>query len=145
MFLSRYDASRPSRILELDPATGEVLREFRQPRDWEWDPERPHAHWERYRGRRVLAYRHEGHLVYQVDAERYVLDASYTSELETHRRLWKRFTLRRGGEVVHGFTYRDPQTRLGSLVLSLFFMDEPWNWDTPFETVHRHLQGETTA
>lgn len=139
MFLSRYVVSRPSVILELDPATGDVLREFRQPRDWVWDPERPHAHWDRYRGLRVLVYFHEDRLVYQVDAERYVLDASYSSELETHRSLWKRFSLLRDGAVVQRFTYRDPQTHLRSLLLSLVFMDEPWNWDTPFEYVHRQL------
>ena len=121
-------------IVEIDPATGAVLREFAQPKDWEWDSRRAHAHWEEYRGRKFFVYFHNGQLIFQVDDERYVLDSSYSSEIKPVLGLWRRFVLRKLGDVVFQILYRDPQTRFGS-----FFFDDWWDWDTPFEFANEHL------
>ena len=139
MFLSRYTISKPAVIVEIDPVTGSVLREFDQPEDWEWDPERAHAHWEEYRGRKFFVYFHEGRLVFQAGDERHVLDSSHTSEIQRLLGFWLRFVLRRNDEVVFSFVYRDPQSRFWSLMSAAANMDDWWDWDTPFEFVHKHL------
>jgi hypothetical protein len=135
VFLSRYTISKPSVIVEIDPRTGEVLREFARPETWEWDSSRPHAHWEEYRGPKFYVYFHDGHLVFQSDQERFVLDSSYSSEIKRVLVFWLRFVLRRNGAVVFQFRYRDPQSRPAG-----FLFDDWWDLDTPFEFVHEHLQ-----
>jgi hypothetical protein len=134
VFLSRYTISKPAVIIEIDPSSGAVLREFPQPADWEWDSSRAHAHWEEYRGRKFLVYFYDDQLIFQVDHERHVLDSSYSSELERLFGFWLRFVLRKNDDVVLRFVYRDPQTRFSSLL-----WDDWWDWDTPFEFVHEYL------
>jgi len=134
MFLSRYTISKPRVIIEIDPGTGTIRREFPQPTDWEWDAGRAHAHWEEYGGRKVLVYFHDERLIFQTDQERHVLDSSYSSELKRLLGFWLRFILRKHDDIVFRFVYRDPQSRFGSLL-----SDDWWDWDTPFEFVHEHL------
>jgi len=137
--LSRYTISKRPVVIEIDPVTGEVQREFSQPDDWQWDPERPHAHWEEYRGHRFFVYSHEGHLVFQADGRRFVLDATHSSRIERVLGFWKRFSLYRDGELVYRFTYLDPQARPWSLLSAVANMDDWWDWDTPFDSVHSRL------
>ncbi|MGH9794560.1 MAG: hypothetical protein ACRD5G_07295 [Candidatus Acidiferrales bacterium] len=121
-------------IIEIDPSTGNVLREFAQPGDWEWDSSCPHAHWEEYRGRRFFVYFHNDQLVLQPDQDRYVLDSSYSSEIKGFLGFWLRFVLRKRDDVMLRFLYRDPSSRFRSLLF-----DDWWNWDTPFDFVNEHL------
>lgn len=139
MFLSRYTISKPAKVVEIDPGTGTILREFSQPPDWQWDPNRAHAHWEEYRGRKFFVYFHNGQLVFQAGTQRHVLDSSYSSELTRLLGFWLRFVLRRNDNVVYRFVYRDPQSRFWSLLSAAANMDDWWDWDTPFESVHKHL------
>ena len=117
------------------------MREFAQPADWRWDAERPHAHWEEYRGHRFFVYFFEDRLVFQTDDDRFVLDSSYTSTLTRQHHLWMRFRLLKDGAVVYRFTYRDLQSRFWSILSAVAFMDDWWDWDTPFYFVHNHLRG----
>jgi len=139
VFLSRYTISKPAKVVEIDPGTGTILREFSQPPDWQWDPNRAHAHWEEYRGRKFFVYFHNGQLVFQAGTQRHVLDSSYSSELTRLLGFWLRFVLRRNDNVVYRFVYRDPQSRFWSLLSAAANMDDWWDWDTPFESVHKHL------
>jgi hypothetical protein len=68
-----------------------------------------------------------------------VLDSRYSSAIEQVFVLWKRFRLFRDGELVYRFTYRDPQGRLSSLLAAWANEDDWWDWDTPFDFVHKRL------
>ena len=139
MYLSRYTISKPLVVVEIDPATGEVRREFTQPEGWQWDPERPHAHWEEYRGHKFFVYFHESQLVFQADELRFPLDPTYSSTIDRVLAFWKRFSLYRNGELVYRFTYLDPQARFWSLLSAAVNNDDWWDWDTPFDSVHNRL------
>lgn len=142
MYLSRYTISKPLVVVEIEPATGEVRRQFTQPEDWQWDPERPHAHWDEYRGHRFFVYIHDGKLVFQANAQRFVLDPTYSSTIDRVLAFWKRFSLYRNGELAYRFTYLDPHARPWSLLSAAANMDEWWDWDTPFDSVHSRLRAE---
>ncbi len=139
VYLSRYTISKPSVVVELDPETGQVLRDFQQPEDWVWDPNRSHAHWETYRGNRFFVYFNDSQLVFQTPSARFVLDGSYSCELTRFLGLWMRFKLLKDGTAVYRFTYRDPQTRFWSLLSAAANMDDWWDWDNPFDFVHSYL------
>jgi hypothetical protein len=90
-------------VIEIDPGTGTVIREFAQPKDWEWDPSRAHAQWEEYRGRKFFVCFHNGQLVFQAGHECYALDPSYSSEIKRLLGSWLRFVLRKDDNVVFRF------------------------------------------
>jgi hypothetical protein len=139
MYLSRYVISKESVILEIDPVDGSILRRFSKPSDWEWNPEREKANWEEYNGKTFLVYKHEGDLVFQEGKNRFVLDSTYSTKMERKGFKWILFQLFRGQEKVYEFKYQDPQTRKESLLRALAFDDDWWDWDTPFEDVHKYL------
>lgn len=140
MYLSRYVISKESVILEIDPDDGSILRRFQQPDDWEWNPEREKAHWEEYDGKVFVVYMHEGHLIFQEGEQRFVLDSSYSSKMKRKGFKWILFQLFHGQKKVYEFKYQDPQTRKESLLRALAFDDDWWDWDTPFEDVHKYLE-----
>lgn len=143
MFLSRYTISKSPDILEIDPSNGVILRRFRTPTGWQWDPERDSANWEEYRGRVFLVYRYEKDLVFQQGKARFVLDGNYKVSQQAVRLGWCHFRLFCKGEEVYSFIYRRPQTRLRSLLLA-FTCDEDWfDWDTPFDDVEKWCNGDT--
>ena len=137
MYLSRYTLSRPPDILEIEPSSGAIIRRFRQPKDWRWTPERDKAIWEVYRGQLFLVYKYDGSLVFQPGDARFVLDGSYAVSQQNVYFFWRRFRLYWNNVKVFSFTYRDPQTRLWSLLLALGFDDDWFDWDTPFEDVEK--------
>lgn len=137
LFLSRYETWRPPVILEIQPDTGGILRRFRQPKDWTWNPGRDTAHWEQYRGRMFLVYLYQGALVFQQGELRFVLDERYSASNTGRRFFRNEFRLYRDSEVVYRFTYRNPQARLSSLFWSALNNDDYWNWDTPFSDVEQ--------
>ncbi len=139
MYLSRYVISKETVILEIDPSDGSILKRFKQPDDWQWDPEREKAHWEEYDGKVFLVYMYEGSMIFQQGPLRFVLDTSFSSKMLRKGFKWIVFQLFRGEEKVFQFEYQDPQTRIESLLRALVFDDDWWDWDTPFEDVHKYL------
>ena len=140
MYLSRYKLYKSSVICEINPATGEILKKFAQPKDWIWDPNSEKANWERYSGIDFLVYKYQGKLVFQAGSERFELDESYHSEITSVGTFRKQFKLFKKASCVFSIIYRDPQTRIWSLIDSLFCNDDPWNWDTPFDDVNNYLE-----
>jgi len=139
MYLSRYVISKKSLILEIDPSDGSILREFIQPKDWEWDPERNKANWEEYDRKKFLFYKYLDQMIFQIDDKRFELDESFSSKMKRKGSKWIIFRLFRNKELVFEFKYQDPQTRKKSLLMALTFDDDWWDWDTPFEDVHKYL------
>lgn len=140
MYLSRYVISKKSVILKIDPSDGFILKRFKQPDDWQWDPERDQAHWEEYSGKVFLVFNYQGQLIFQESTHRFELDSSYTSKMKRRGFKWIIFQLFQGKEKVYEFKYQDPQTRTKSLLRALVFDDDWWDWDTPFEDVHKYLK-----
>ena len=140
MYLSRYVISKKSVILEIDPVNGAILRRFKQPDDWQWGPDREKAHWEEYDGKTFLVYMHEGSLVFQEGNNRFVLGANHSSNMKRRGFKWILFQLFHGKEKVYEIRYQDPQTRKMSLLLAMARDDDWWDWDTPFEDVHKYLK-----
>lgn len=140
MYLSRYVISKESVILEIDPRDGSILRRFTQPDDWVWDPEREKAHCEEYDGKVFVVYMHDGCLIFQEGEHRFTLDSGYSSKMKRKGFKWILFQLFHGKEKVYEFKYQDPQTRKESLLRALAFDDDWWDWDTPFEDVHKYLE-----
>lgn len=140
MYLSRYKTYKSSLIYEINPATGEIIKKFTQPKDWIWDANREKAHWERYGGIDILVYKFQGKLVFQAGSERFELDKSYHCEISAVGRFRKQFELFKKGSCIYSIIYRDPQTRIWSLIDSLLCNEDPWNWDTPFDDVKNYLE-----
>lgn len=139
MYLSRYKTYKAPVIYEINPVTGEILNKFTQPKDWEWEPERDKAHWERYSGKDIIVFKYQNKLVFQEGKKRYELDNNYNCEISSIGWLWHRFKLFKEGTCVYTIIYRDPQTRIWSLIHGLIMDDDWWNWDTPFNDVKKYL------
>ena len=141
MYLSRYVISKESVILEIDPNNGSILKRFKQPDDWEWNPEKNgKANWEEYDKKIFLVYKHKESLVFQEGDNRFILGATYSSKIKSKGFKWKVFQLFNGKEKVYEFKYQDPQTRKESLLRALVCDDDWWDWDTPFEDIHKQLE-----
>lgn len=140
MYLSRYVISKDSVILEIEPDTGTVLKQFDQPKDWKWDPERTKANWEEYDDKIFLVYIYEKNLIFQEGNHRFILGPDFSSKMIRKGSKWILFQLYQNGEKVYEFKYQDPQTRTHSILSALAFDDDWWDWDTPFEDVYKYLQ-----
>lgn len=127
-------------VCEIDPASGKILRKFKQPADWKWDAPEEISHWEEYSGKTFLVFMHAGKMVFQEGQNRFELDRSYSCSQKQFFCFWKVFKLFRSGEQVFKFTYRDPQTRPKSLFRAMLFDDDWWDWETPFSEVVDYLE-----
>ncbi len=140
MYLSRYVISKESVILEIDPNKGSIIRRFKQPDNWEWNPEHEKSNWEEYSGKTFLVYMLGGQLIFQEGKNRFELGSSYSAKMKRRGFRWILFQLFRNREKVYEFKYKDPQTRKESLLRALTFDDDWWDWDTPFEDVYKYLK-----
>ncbi len=139
MFLSRFVISKKSIILEINPNTGDILKRFKQPKNWKWDGNRAQANWEKYKGKTFLVYIYKGNLIFQEGNNRFEIDSNYSSNMVRKGFKWIEFQLLKNNKKVYTFKYQDPQTRPGSLLRAFFFDDDWWDWDTPFENVHNYI------
>lgn len=141
MFLSRYGTSKQNIIYEINPSNGSIIRRFKQPKDWVWDPERPKAKWGKYFNRIFFLFEHDNKIIFQVGKNRFDLDENYRCSIERIKFFWNKFRLYNQEELVFQFYYREPQTKLWSLLCSLGMDDNWWEWDTPFDDVRKYLEG----
>jgi hypothetical protein len=126
--------------LEIDPRNGAVIKRFAQPQDWKWDPGREKAHWEEYDGKVFLVFMYEGRMIFQEGKNRFALDATYTSKMKRRGFKWILFQLFKDRKKVYEFKYQDPQTRKKSLLRAFVFDDDWWDWNSPFEDVHKYIE-----
>ena len=140
MYLSRYVFSKDSVILEIDPSNGSILKRFEQPDYWEWEDERDKANWEEYDDKVFLVFNHRNKLIFQENDNRFELDENYSSKIKRRGFKWLLFQLFYDKKKVYEFKFQDPQTRKKSLLRALAFDDDWWDWDTPFEDVHKYLK-----
>ena len=82
MFLSRYTTSKQKIIYEINPNNGNIIRRFKKPKDWIWDPERPKAKWDKYYGRVFFMFEHDNRMIFQEGKKRFELDENYRCSIE---------------------------------------------------------------
>ena len=139
MYLNNYRTSNAEIILEIDPSEAKILRKFKKPKDFVWNPDRRKASYLNNYFHLYLYYTWNDTIYFQVDNTRFEINENIIAIIKPIYYFWNKFILLKDNIIIFECYYRNPQTRFWSLIASHAMMEDSWDWDTPFEDVYNYI------